>query len=231
MRRTFLGFLLCALPVVMMSMPVKAGVHGSYVHHCQRTPSDNTPSYPGAKKIVQSNNLALPAGKSIFAPGQLIYISGRVYDKDCVPLSNAKVEIWHTNPEGKYVNPGKGAFSNPYPLFAGSGMARTDNEGKFAFISTFPGPYTIYYNKQKRIRAPHISMRITHESFRRPHGVEMYFEGDMRNAKDPYFSRYREESLPLIEATVAPRVGNDINAGLQVHYDITLSEADPFRHH
>ena len=217
--------------LMMSSDGAQAGIHGSYVHHCRLTPADNTPSYPGKKKIVQHNNLALPAGKSIFAPGQLIYVTGRVYDRNCVPLKEAKVEIWQADAGGKFVNPDIGAFSNPYPLFAGSGMAVTDNEGKFGFISVFPGPYEIHWNRQKRIRAPHVSMRITQNHFSRSYNTEMYFEGDARNGEDPYFQRYKAEQRPLIEATVEPRAADDINAGLQVYFDITLPEVDPYRHH
>lgn len=217
--------------ICFTSVAAQAGIHGSYVHHCRLTPADNTPSYPGKSKIVQHNNLALPAGKSLFAAGQLIYITGRVYDRDCVPLKDAVVEIWQTDTDGHFTHPDKGKFTNPYPLFAGSGMAVADNEGKFAFISVFPGPYTIYYNKRKRIRAPHVSMRIMHDQFRRPYNVEMYFEGDARNAEDPYFQRYKPEKRPLIEATVKPRDKNDINAGLQIYFDITLPERDLFRNY
>lgn len=216
---------------LFLSPHAQAGIHGAYVHHCRLTPASNAAAYPGAGRIVKHNNLALPAGKSIFAPGQRIYITARVYDRDCVPLDGAKVEIWQTNPEGRFVRPDKGAFTNPYPLFAGSGMAIADNKGVFAFISTFPGPYTIYYNKQKRLRAPHISMRITHPRFARPYSVDMYFERDARNAGDPYFQQYKAVQRPLIEATVVPRDEYDINAGMQVYFDITLPETDPFRQH
>lgn len=215
----------------LFALPAWAGMHGTYVHHCRMTPPDNTPSYPGKEKIVQHNNLALPAGKSIFAPGQLIYVVGRVYDRDCVPLKDAKVEIWQADAEGKFVNPGAGAFSNPYPLFAGSGMSMTDNEGMFSFISVFPGPYEIRYNGRKTLRAPNVSLRITQDYLAKPYNVEMYFEGDARNLEDPYFQRYKPEQRPLIEATVEPRDPNDINAGLQVYFDVTLPEKDPFRHH
>lgn len=229
----FLTFsLFSALGVLLLSSaPAQAGMHGTLVHHCRLTPADNTPSYPGKEKIVPHNNLALPAGKSLFAPGQLIYLSIRVYDRDCVPLKGAKVELWQTDVNGSFASPDKGSFANPYPLFAGSGMAYADNNGVLGFISVFPGPYGITYNHQKRIRAPHVSMRITHKEFARPHNIEMYFEGDARNLEDPYFQRYGVGQRPLIEATVFPRDEHDINAGLQVYYDITLSEKDPFRHH
>lgn len=217
------------LALVAMAGTAQAGVHGAVVHHCRMTPADNTPSYPGKQKIIDSNNLAKPAGKSIFATGQLVYLSGRIVDRDCVPLKGAKVEVWHANPEGVYVNPDKGAFTNPYPLFAGSGEAIADNEGKFAFITTYPGPYSITWNRQSRIRAPHVSMRITHDMFAKPYNIEMYFEGDARNPEDPYFQQYKEPQRPLIEATVKPRSLSDINAGVQVYYDITLPEKDPFR--
>jgi protocatechuate 3,4-dioxygenase beta subunit len=207
-----------------------AGIHGSHVPHCRVSPASSSfSSYPGADKITPSSNLALPAGKSIPAPGQLLFLHGRLYDRNCVPLKGAMIEMWHAAPDGRVIYPPKGAFFNPYPLFAGAGRAISDNEGKFAFTSVFPGPYTIVYKRIERTRAPHATLRITHPSFAKPYAMEMYFEGDSRNLEDPYFLNYSEEGRSLIEATVAPEREEDINAGLRVYYDITLPETDPFR--
>ncbi len=227
MNRGLIGLVVAAW---MWPMASYAAVnHGGQVHHCQQNPADSTASYPGSDKIVKSNKLAKPAGKSIKAAGQLIYITGRLVDRNCVPLKDAKVEIWHTNPSGSYVHPDKGSFVNPYPLFAGSGTAYADGEGSYGFMSTFPGPYTIYYNRQKRIRAPHINMRITHPSLSKPFNVEMYFSGDMRNEEDPYFARYSDGGKALIQASTKLRDVTDPNKGVQVHYDITVPTSDPFR--
>jgi protocatechuate 3,4-dioxygenase, beta subunit len=102
-----------------------------YLADCKATPEivGAGSDYPGKERIVPSNKPALPAGKSIFGKGELVFLSGRVFDRNCVPVSDAVIELWQTNAYGNYIYPNSAARSNPYPLFAGSGRAVTDNLG------------------------------------------------------------------------------------------------------
>lgn len=94
--------------------------------------------YPGSAKIVRSNNLKRRSGSGFFAKGKKIYVKGRVFDDNCVPVSNATVQIWQADANGVFRND----VSNPKdedPHFAGSGEIRTNNLGRFAFITVLPG--------------------------------------------------------------------------------------------
>jgi protocatechuate 3,4-dioxygenase, beta subunit len=180
---------------------------------CPATPSINE-GFPSQSTIVPSNKLALPAGKAVWAPGELVYLSGRVLDKNCVPISDAIMEIWHTNPEGKYVTARLADRVNPYPYFAGSGRAVTDNLGRYNFITTFPGPY----GKS----APHIHVRVTHPDFP-PLLTEMFFAGDKRNAADAKFKQLKNPDSLL------GKVAGNANGSISVKWDIALRGSNKYR--
>src|SRR4051812_19766721 len=104
MRKIFI-LLLSLFPITAIAAPKEQKIE--YVSSkCQVTPSiafkNKKDGYPGKNSIASSNNLALPAGKSVYAPGQKVYIYGHVLDKNCVPVSDAIVEIWQAGVDGKY---------------------------------------------------------------------------------------------------------------------------------
>jgi protocatechuate 3,4-dioxygenase beta subunit len=177
--------------------------------------------YPGRDGIVSSNKLALPAGKSIYSSGQLVYISGRVLDMKCVPVSDAIVEIWQADPEGHYVKSTLAERLSPAPAFAGSGRATTDNLGRFNFVTTFPGTVAG--------RAPFIHVRVVHKDFPAL-DTEMFFADDTRNSGDPVYSSLSPDQQKMLTAKVWQRDVNKPNMGLGVSWDISLNGKNPYRH-
>jgi protocatechuate 3,4-dioxygenase beta subunit len=192
----------------------------AYSKHCELTPPNKSPMWPGTKYIYKGNNLVQPAGKSQSVPGQFLYVTGRIFDENCVPLKNAKVQLWQANSEGKYIYPHGGSFANPYPLFAGSGTTYTDNRGRFKFHTVFPGPF--------KDRAPKLAFRVTHADTV-PLFSTIYFEGDVRNQEDKYYRRVPSDLKPLVTATTEPLNTADINQGIHAHIDMTVKGSDPFR--
>lgn len=176
--------------------------------------------YPGKETIVPSNKPALPAGKGSWAPGDLVYFSGRVLDERCVPVSDATVEIWQTDAYGEYRWIGAGEQSNPYPAFAGSGRAVTDNLGRYSFITVFPGPYGN--------RAPHIHLRVEHEDFDMLN-TEIFFKGDRRNAADQKLGRLPPDQRSRVMATVWMRDPSRPDEGVEGYFDIVLKGYNDFR--
>lgn len=99
---------------------------------------DTEKFYPGSSKIVRTNNLRRKTGSGFFAKGKKIYIKGRVFDDNCVPVSNATIQIWQADYKGVF----RDDVSNPDeedPYFAGSGETKTNNLGHFSFITVLPG--------------------------------------------------------------------------------------------
>jgi protocatechuate 3,4-dioxygenase beta subunit len=177
--------------------------------------------YPGREGFVTTNKLALPAGKSIYSPGEIVYISGRVLDMRCVPVSDAIVEIWQANTEGKYVKSTLGERLSPAPHFTGTGRATTDNLGRFNFVTVFPGP-----NKG---RAPYIHVHVIHKDFPSLN-TEMFFGDDRRNMKDPVYSTMDDQQRTMVTAKVWQRDINDPEKGLGASWDISLNGKNPYRH-
>lgn len=118
----------------------------------------------GPIEPVHSNNLARKAGATEEASGEKIIIYGRILDVNCVPVSDAVVDLWQANAQGMY------QFANskeervkiedsPYydHNFSGSGKATSNNMGGFTFVTIKPGA--------KASDVPHIRVRIRHKDF------------------------------------------------------------------
>ncbi len=220
--RNFVLPLAIILSLFSGKVAISASIHGSTVGTCLPTVPAFSPVYPGKGKVAKSNKLLKPAGKSQLAAGQELYLSGHVYDKNCVPLSNAKIELWQANPDGIYLLPSKGNFANPYPLFAGTGTAYTDSNGQYGFVTLFPGIY------QKR--APHLNMKISHGDMKKSLFVDMYFAGDNRNIDDIFYKRVPENLRKRIEAKTKLVTDLDPNIGVEAIFDITVKNTvDSFR--
>ena len=98
-------------------------------------------NYPGAENIESSNNLRRKTGMAEIATGAAVYVSGRVLDANCVPLSDAVVELWQADAGGHYAYPINNRSNNYDDAFAGSGKTVTDNLGFFRFITVMPGRF------------------------------------------------------------------------------------------
>lgn len=187
---------------------------------CPVTPSVKTIThYPGRAHVVTSNNLVLPAGKSVYADGQRLFISGRVLDKNCVPVSDAIVEIWQVNTDGQYVTATLSDRMSPYPYFTGSGRAVTDNLGQFTFVTVFPGT-------ENDRTAPHINFHVTQNSFHEIY-TKMFFTDDRRNADDGFLATVSSQKQDLLMGKVSRL--DDPKDAIGVEWNIVLDGVNTFR--
>ncbi|MDA0168478.1 catechol 1,2-dioxygenase [Solirubrobacter taibaiensis] len=70
--------------------------------------------------------------------GDRTHVSGRVTGADGTPLANANLDVWQADAEGCY-----SSFMPGPPAGNLRGQVRTDADGRYAFITVIPGPYTI----------------------------------------------------------------------------------------
>lgn len=113
------------------------------------------------KVFSSSNNLLRRNGQTPLFCGEKIVIKGRVLDSNCVPVSDAKVYLWQVGCDGKYpyeplrnkVNRKNINISKNQSTFQGNGIATTNNNGEFTFV-------TIYPNKTKNV-----NFRVLHMDF------------------------------------------------------------------
>lgn len=92
--------------------------------------------------IYTSNNLTRKSNSIFFSKGKSMILEGYILDQDCVPVSNATVELWQENYEGlnqssipdiKIIDDEK-TIKKYDQSFAGSGSTRTNNLGFYRFI-------------------------------------------------------------------------------------------------
>lgn len=74
--------------------------------------------------------------------GEKLTVMGFVFDKNCKPISNARLDFWQANAKGVYDNSG-------YKL---RGHLYTDHLGKYALETIAPGAY--------ETRPPHIHVKV-----------------------------------------------------------------------
>ncbi len=213
-------FLLTLLPVSALAAP--PAPQDKYLSRCEATPTVKpVEHYPGRAVIVPSNKPALPAGKPAYANGQVVYLSGRVLDSNCVPVSDAIVDIWQGDSNGKYARSTMSGRLSPDPYFTGSGRAVTDNLGRYNFVTVFPG--------SKNDRAPHLHVHVIHPRFPTL-DTEMFFSDDQRNDTDPKLKKLPADQHGLVTAKAWPVSESDPKKGLAAQWDITLKGKNAWRH-
>jgi hypothetical protein len=94
-----------------------------------------------------TNHLMRYTESMFSAGGDPIILSGRVLDRNCVPIPNAEVILWQADAKGKVAeNAGL-----PHD-FTFSGVAETGNTGHFYFFTTQPG--------KRHHMPPHINIQV-----------------------------------------------------------------------
>ncbi len=116
-------------------------------------------------------------------PGFHLRLELQAVDRACRPLRGVRVDLWHTDALGRYsgVN-APGRFCRGYGL--------TDEEGRVAFLTLFPGWYPG--------RTPHLHLRV--EGPGGPWTTQLFF------SEEVYTRVYREH--PPYRERGQPRVGN-----------------------
>jgi protocatechuate 3,4-dioxygenase, beta subunit len=135
------------------------------------------PFYPPAWPSDAQGDLTRVAGGT--ARGEITFLSGAVFDLAGRRLTNARVEIWQCNAEGRYHHPRDTADRPLDPNFRGFGAVMTDAAGMYSFKTIRPVSYPG--------RPPHIHFRVVGPNV--PGFVtQMYVAGDPSNARDPLLS-------------------------------------------
>ena len=142
------------------------------------TPHD----YAGMREVF-SRDVATPD-----AVGEHIRIEGYVIDGDGEPITDAIVEIWQADGEGRYASASGSGGANT--AFRGFGRSDLDTNGFFAFTTvkpgTVPGPNGV-------LQAPHINVSVLARGVLKRLFTRIYFEGEPLNETDPILALVPEE--------------------------------------
>ncbi|WP_270933913.1 dioxygenase family protein [Falsiroseomonas oryzae] len=128
-----------------------------------------------------------------FAIGQLIHLSGRILDEDGRPVGGAVVELWQANAAGRYANPIDQRAAPLDPDFLGHGRVRTDEDGRYAFLTIKPGAYPVPV-QDTWWRPPHLHFSVLGPSSLSRLVTQMYFRGDPLNALDRILNSIPDEA-------------------------------------
>lgn len=173
------------------------------------------PFWPTQEKPDLSGDLTRVPGSTGRAMGQVLHVSGRVLNRDGMPVPNAKLDIWQANSFGRYRHP---SDRNPAPLdpnFNGFAELASDADGSYRFVTIKPSPYPVAANI---IRPAHIHFDVTGRLNRIV--TQMYFEGDPYNASDRWLqSATRPEALIVRPQLPTPDFEPDSRV---VTFDIVL---------
>jgi protocatechuate 3,4-dioxygenase alpha subunit len=114
-----------------------------------------------------------------------ITITGRVTDGADQPLSDALVETWQADPDGRFDHAGdpRGPVRSATPGFRGFGRCATDAEGRYRIVTVRPGPLP---GADGGSEAPHIDVSVFARGLLDRVVTRIYFPDEAAaNAADP----------------------------------------------
>lgn len=177
-------------------------------------------AYDRTQTIVNQTDLTRLPGASRTADGEVIYIAGRVLDRDCKPIKGLLVEIWQACVTGRYAHI---LDPNPAPIdphFRYFGQMLTGEDGAYEFKTIKPGGYPVGPIQ----RPPHIHFKIT-GGFYPVTVTQMYFAGEPLNDKDILIKSIPKPERQQLIIEPAQRPGSS-EANLYT-FDLSLSSFGP----
>ena len=126
--------------------------------------------------LIRSGNESLVTPES---RGERITIEGRVLDGDAAPVSDAMIELWQANADGRYDHPEDSKEKLLDSEFHGFGRAATNDRGCFRFYTIKPGSVP---GPGNLLQAPHINVSIFARGLLKRLVTRIYFPGEPLNA-------------------------------------------------
>lgn len=193
---------------------------------CDVTPSMEHVYIP-KEQFKKSNNLIRKPGSALKARGEYVSIKGQVMDEDCLPISDAVIQIWQTDSAGGYLESYKThsewtLVSADYDKnFAYSGSTQTNNLGEYNFVTILP-------SSKIEEAAPRINFIIKHPDFKEITTM-MYFNKHPKNESDIYLAKVPDDKKNLLTPTGKPIDASGQVGGREYDFNITLEGINKFR--
>jgi len=119
--------------------------------------------------------------------GERIEIAGQVLDGAGVPVTDALIEVWQADAEGRYAHPADGRASNQNFRGFGRFGTGTEAENVFRFRTVKPGCVD-------GVQAPHINVTIFMRGMLTHAYTRLYFSDEAAaNARDPVLRSVPED--------------------------------------
>ncbi|GAB2504100.1 protocatechuate 3,4-dioxygenase subunit alpha [Nocardiopsis aegyptia] len=149
--------------------------------------------------------LPWPDGPYAVAEGtpDAVWIRGTVYDGAGAVVTDALVETWQADPEGRFDHPDDPRGARPRPGFRGFGRCPTDAAGEYGILTLKPGSVPGPGGDQ----APHIDVSVFGRGMLNRVVTRVYFpEEEAANAADPVLNSITD---PDVRATLVARPAPD----------------------
>jgi len=146
--------------------------------------------------LIRSGQESLVTPKS---RGERIRIEGRVLDGDSAPVSDAMIELWQANADGRYDHPDDSQEKLLDSDFHGFGRAATDAGGCFRFDTIKPGAIP---GLGIVLQAPHINVSIFARGLLKRLVTRIYFPDDPLNATDAVLNSVAPERRATLVARI-----------------------------
>jgi len=151
--------------------------------------------------LVRPGQESLTSSKS---RGERIAIEGRVLDGDAAAVSDAMIELWQANADGRYEHPDDSQEKLLDPDFHGFGRAATDERGHFRFYTIKPGSVP---GLGIILQAPHINVSIFARGLLKRLVTRIYFPDEPLNATDAVLNSVAPDRRSTLVARNAERHG------------------------
>lgn len=122
--------------------------------------------------------------------GERIRITCRVLDGNGEPVSDAMIEIWQANAQGKYDHPDDKQDKLIDPAFRGFGRQATDETGICTFETIKPGRVP---GNDGSLQAAHINISVFARGVMQRLATRIYFAGDPAIVNDPVLGLVPED--------------------------------------
>ena len=113
--------------------------------------------------------------------GERIVITGKVLDVDGHGVSDAMLEFWQANAQGKYAHPEDKQEKSLEPGFTGFGRVPTAEDGSFRLTTIKPGGVP---GLDGKLQAPHIVVSIFMRGLLRRLVTRIYLPDEPANSSD-----------------------------------------------
>jgi protocatechuate 3,4-dioxygenase, alpha subunit len=127
--------------------------------------------------------------------GERVTLSGKIFDGDSKPITDAVMEIWQADAQGQYTNSASAKFK-------GYGRCATDEHGAFSFVTIKPGRVL---GTDGALQAPHIAVSIFMRGLLKRLVTRIYFADEVSNKEDAVLqSVASERRATLLAKRIAP---------------------------
>lgn len=174
------------------------------------TPAQSTgPFYPtdAMRFTDQDHDLVKVSDRVRAAGGEILWLKGQVFSGGDTPAPGARVEIWQTDMNGRYLHTGDRASHAGRDLdFQGFGVSIADPDGFYRFRTIKPVPYPG--------RTPHIHVRVIDAG--RTLTTQFYVADHERNDRDGLWRRLTPDQRTAVAMRYVPRRDGDTEAVVDI---------------